>query len=356
MRSLSVTFSFRCVHLVQLLGSGMFQESKDQIELIQSMWTSLVDKNTFFYIVFQALNPAQQVMLGRCLGYANFIIYKVPQGSYQLRLHMRDEHEVAHRLAKMAVQGGRNANFENLQIDGKRKHIPEDNNFWSYISTTRNGLKMLPGEINRQQLEFDFFMTGADVCNMHVMRLQSRWRGFVAQRHHMHMRYYALLVQFMFRAHRAMKYMREARLAVDKHLGLQEDVMSGIDMSKTGKLLVAEAVKIFVSHLLMLHKLKDNAELRAVYREKGLGAPLTKEETMMWMREANIMVAAKLKAVNQIRSSLKFMQKLVGQRHARDKLAHDVKVKELQGEKLKSLRVVDIQKVIEVGTNMKASD
>jgi len=31
---------------------------------------------------------------------------KVPQGRYQLRLHMLDDFEVAHRLANMAVGGG----------------------------------------------------------------------------------------------------------------------------------------------------------------------------------------------------------------------------------------------------------
>jgi hypothetical protein len=77
------------------------------------------DKSSFFYIVFQALTPTQQMMLGRSLGYANFITYKVPQGRYQLRMHIFDEYAVAQRLAKMAISGGKSANWENLHIDGR---------------------------------------------------------------------------------------------------------------------------------------------------------------------------------------------------------------------------------------------
>ena len=95
LRSLAVSFNFSCVQAVQLLGSGMFPESKERVELIQALWQGLHDRESFFYIVFQALNPTQQMMLGRSLGYANFVIYKVPQGRYQLRMHVFDENKVA---------------------------------------------------------------------------------------------------------------------------------------------------------------------------------------------------------------------------------------------------------------------
>jgi len=95
-------------------------------------------------------------------------------------------------------------------IDGKPKHIPEDNRFWKYISTTKGGLKLLPGEKNRATLEFDFFMSGSEACNTHVVRLQSRWRGFVRQRRHRALVSSALRIQFYFRSFKAMRAMNLA--------------------------------------------------------------------------------------------------------------------------------------------------
>lgn len=280
LRSLAVTFNFSCVQTVQLLGSGMFQESKDRVELIQALWQGLHDRSSYFYIVFQALTSTQQMMLGRCLGYANFIIYKVPQGRYHLRMHMLDEFAVAHRLAKMAVVGGQSVNWENFTIDGKRKFIPEDNKFWNYIRTTKNGLKMLPGEINRARLEFDFYMSGAEVCNGHILRLQARWRAFVDQRRHQKLKYTALLLQFYYRSFRAMRFMKETLSTVDGNA--ETELPPAADRT-----LFVEAVRIFTAYLLMLHRIKDNRGAQEEFRKKGLGHPLTNKETMDFFAKAN---------------------------------------------------------------------
>ena len=71
----------------------MRRYTEDRVELVQCLWRGLTDRAQFFYLVFQSLTPPQQIMLGRVLGYANFMIYKVPQGKYQLRLHMLDDFE-----------------------------------------------------------------------------------------------------------------------------------------------------------------------------------------------------------------------------------------------------------------------
>ena len=286
LRSLAVSFNFSCVQAVQLLGSGMFPESKERVELIQALWQGLHDRESFFYIVFQALNPTQQMMLGRSLGYANFVIYKVPQGRYQLRMHVFDENKVAHRLANMATVGGKSANWENLHIDGKKKFVPEDNKFWNYISTTKNGLKMLPGEINRQRLEFDFYMSGADVCNGHVLRLQARWRGFVAQRQHQRLKYTALVLQFFYRSYRAMRFMKDAQESAEgAKEGVGEDDES--PAAAAGRLIFVEGVRIFTSFLLMLNKTKGQRAVRDEFKQKGLGQPLTTMEHMDYFIEAN---------------------------------------------------------------------
>lgn len=320
-RSLAVSFSFTCVNAVQLLGSGAFTESCDRVELVQAMWVGLRDRATFFYIIFQALTSTQQMMLGRCLGYANFVVYKVPQGRYQLRMHMLDEFQVAHRLAKMASMGGQSANWDNLHIDGKRKAIPEDNKFWTYISTTKNGLKMLPGEKNRSLLEFDFDMSGAEVCNGHVLRLQARWRGFVVQRQHQRRKYAALILQYMFRSLRAMRFMREATATLEAQKGQHEastgPVGGGVAQAQAraeaGKVFALEGVRTFTAHLMMLQYTKANSQLREEYRIKGMGHPLTMSTSTDVLKQANRDHVAAMRRIKDLSGIVSFVQKSASQ-------------------------------------------
>ena len=53
LRSLAVSRSVTCVQVTQLLGTGIFTESKDRVDLVLSLWQAIRDRGTNFFMVFQ---------------------------------------------------------------------------------------------------------------------------------------------------------------------------------------------------------------------------------------------------------------------------------------------------------------
>jgi hypothetical protein len=105
----------------------------------------------------------------------------------------------------------------------------------------------------------------------------------------------------------------------------------------------------FTCNLYRYGEVRDNREAQEEFRAKGLGQPLCNLQTMEFFVQANRKHVKMMKRVKDFSGIVSFMQKLADQKRARSQLDSDKRIKGIQGKDLKSLRTVDLGRIVNEG-------
>eukprot|EP00775_Hariotina_reticulata_P004522 gene4522-4774_t len=152
--------------------------NNERVELCSSFWARLTDRATTWSDVMRSLTAEQQVAVAHRLGYANVFDAVRPAMHYRLRMWRADDHQIAWRLHRMALNAKQSC-FENFAINGVPKKIAETANLWSVMrgSAAEN-------EKPTVTLDFDFVWLDSLQPHWAAVTIQAAWRAYCSRRAH----------------------------------------------------------------------------------------------------------------------------------------------------------------------------